>query len=277
MKKEVSLVTGASSGLGRDIAKLLCGKGHVVYVVARRKEKLFDLQKECAKEVGKIKIIAGDLTGKDFRKKLIGEILKTEGKIDYLINNAGYGKLQSLENIDYKDLEGMIALNVLAMQHLSTLVLPSMKKSNSGRIINIASVAAIEPPPYFATYNSTKYAVHGFTKSLSYELKGTGVSTSVVFPPRMDTPFWVIVFKCKQLSGEEQKMCVAEWTKRSSGSLAVAKYIVKRINSKRLMLLPDFLPKVSYHLLRHFKFIASFFMKTWGVATARKILHNEND
>ena len=273
MEKVVSLVTGASSGLGRDIAKLLCERGQVVYVVARREEKLLDLQKECAKEKGRIKIIAGDLTNAKFRFDLITQILKAERKVDYLVNNAGYGKLGALDKIETKDIFGMIELNVTAMQHLCHLVLPSMKQRKSGKIINISSVAAFEPPPYFATYNSTKYAVHGFTKSLDYELKGTGVKTSVVFPARMNTPFWVVAFKCKGLTGDEQKTCVTKWTKGASDSLSVAKHIVQHLNSNRLIILPNALSKVSYHFLRHFKFIGSFFMKTKGIKSAKEALH----
>ena len=268
----VSLVTGASSGLGRDIAKLLCKKSHTVYVVARRKDKLLELQKECSKEPGKIKIIEGDLTDIKFRIKLINQILKESNKIDYLINNAGYGKLEQLERIEFKDIEGMIQLNVTALQHLTQLVLPSMKQKKSGKIINISSIAAFEPQAYFATYNSTKFAVHGFTRSLKYELKNTGVSTSVVFPPRMNTSFWVVAFKCKRLSDAKQKNCIEEWNKKSTGSLAVAKYIVKNLNSKRLLILPGSFTKIAYYILRHFKFIGTMFVNTTGINKAKKVL-----
>lgn len=271
-EKKIALVTGASSGLGRDISKLLCKKGHIVYITARSKDKLIDLKKECKADPGEIVIISGDLTIKKFRDELIGSILKKEKKIDYLINNAGYGKLESHENILYEDLEGMFTLNCVAGMHLAQLVIPSMKKRKKGRIINIASIAAIEPPPYFSIYNATKYAVHGFTKSLSYDLYGTGISTSVVFPSRMKTPFWIRAFKCKGLTGSEQKMCVNEWTKKSRGSLYVAEYIVKNIDSKRLILLPGALSKLAYYFLRHFKCIGSFFMKHSGLKKAKKAL-----
>ncbi|MEK6880352.1 MAG: SDR family NAD(P)-dependent oxidoreductase [Nanoarchaeota archaeon] len=269
---KISLVTGASSGLGRDIAKLLCEKGHRVYATARRRDQLLELKKECGK--GDIRIIDGDLTDSKFRIDLINEILKESRKIDYLINNAGYGMLGLLEKIETKDIEGMINLNVIAMQHLSQLVLPSMKRVRKGRIINISSIAALEPPPYFATYNSTKYAVHGFTKSLSYELKGTGVSTSVVFPSRMKTPFWVIAFKCSGLKGEKQKACVIKWTKGSSSSLFVAKYIIDKLDTRRLVILPNLLSKIAYHFLHHFRFIGTFFMKTNGLKNAKEALRN---
>ncbi len=271
----MSLVTGASSGLGKDIATLLSKKGLIVYITARRKEELEKLKKECTKDKGEIKIIPGDLTNETFRINLISEILKKEGKIDYLINNAGYGKLGALDKIDFKDLKGMIDLDVIALQHLCALTLPSMKKQKSGKIINISSIAAIQPPPYFATYNSAKYAVHGFTRSLSYELKGTGVSTSTVFPARMKTPFWAIAFKCKSLTGEEQKTCVQKWTAGSSQSMPVAKHIVKKLDSKKLIILPNTLSIIAYYFFRHFRFIGNYFMKTKAKKDAEKVLENQ--
>ena len=273
--KEVSLVTGASSGLGRDIAKLLCKKEQVVYVVARRREKLLELQKGCKKEKGEIKIIAGDLTKEDFRRKLIQKILEKEKKIDYLINNAGYGKLTNFENIDFKDIKGMFELNAITGEHLIQLSLPPMKKHKKGRIINISSVVALEPPVYFSTYNATKYAVYGFSKSLSYELKGTGVSVSVVFPSRMKTGFWDVAFKCKGLSRKEQKKCMEKWMKKTKGSMPVAKYVVRNINSQRLILLPDMLSKFAYHFFRHFHFIGRFYMKNIRLPKTKKILFHK--
>ena len=272
MKKRVSLVTGASSGLGRDIAKLLCKKEYIVYVVARRREKLLELQKECKKEKGEIKIIAGDLTKEDFRKRLIKKVLEKEKKIDYLINNAGYGKLTNFENIEFKDIKGMFELNAIAGEHLTQLVLPSMKKHKKGRIVNVASVVALEPPVYFSTYNATKYAVYGFSKTLSYELKRTGVSISVAFPSRMKTGFWDVAFKCKGLNGKAQKTCIEKWTKKTKGSMPVAKYIVRNINSHRLILLPDMRSKLAYHLFRHFHFIGKFYMKNIMLPQTKKVL-----
>lgn len=276
-KNKITIVTGASSGLGRDTAKLLCEIDHLVYVVARRKDKLLELKKECSSLSGEIKVIAGDLTDKKFREKLISQVLKESKKIDYLINNAGYGKLTNFENIEFKDIKGMYELNDIAGEHLTQLVLPSMKKNKEGRIINISSVVAFEPPVYFSVYNATKFAVYGFTKSLSYELEGTGVSTSVVFPSRMKTPFWIVAFKCRGLTGKVQKTCIEKWTKKARSSMVIAKYIVRNIDSKRLILLPDLLSKVSYHILRHFKFIGNFYMKYIMLPKTKKMLSHNKD
>jgi len=277
LKDKVIIVTGASSGLGRDIAKLLCQKGATIYSIARSKDKLIELQKECSKYSGKIEISAGDLTNREFREELISTVLKKYEKVDYLINNAGYGKLEELENIEYHDLEGIVNLNFIALMHLCQLVIPEMKKRKSGRIINISSIAALQPPPFFAVYNATKYAVYGFTKSLSYDLFKTGVSVSVVFPPRMDTPFWIRAFKCKNLTGNEQKRCISEWTEKALGPLPIAKYIVRKLNTKKLILLPTILPKITYYILRHFYFIGNLLMKNLRVPKIKKILKKDGE
>jgi len=261
MEKKVSIVTGSSSGLGKEIAKLLAEEGHVVYAVARRREKLLELKKKCSRFNGEIRVIDGDLTDSKFREKIISHVLRQAKKVDYLINNAGYGKLSDLEGTDYKDIEGMYALNAIAGEHLAKLVLPSMKKQRSGRIINVASVVSFVPPAYFSVYNATKAAVHNFTRSLSFELLGTGVSTSVLFPARMDTPFWIVAFKCKGLTGTDQKICVEKWTKGSTKALKVAKYLVNHLDSKRVILLPGLLPKLYYYVVANIPFVQQGFMK----------------
>ena len=162
--KKVSLVTGASSGLGRVLAELLCEKGHKVYVIARRKDFLEQLKKECSKLDGEIIIISGDLSDFNFREELISKILAKENKIDYLFNNAGFGRAIRFEDQNAEEIQKMFEVNIIAYEHLANLVLPSMKKLNSGRIINIGSVVAFTPLPYFTVYNSTKSAVYGFNR-----------------------------------------------------------------------------------------------------------------
>jgi len=259
--KRVSIVTGASSGLGREIAKLLCEKGHIVYVVARRKNLLENLKKECSEFKGKIKPLAGDLTSASFREKIVSQVLRESGKIDYLINNAGFGKLTSFENTDIKDIEGMYALNVIAGEHLTQLALPIMKKRKRGKIVNIASVVAFVPPAYFSVYNATKAAVFNFSKSLSYELVDSGVSVSVLFPARMNTPFWVVAFKCKGLKGKKHATCAANWSKNSVAPTRVARYLIRKLDSQNLVLLPGFLPKFYYYVVSHIPFLNSLVMK----------------
>ena len=270
--KKISIVTGASSGLGREIAKLLSEKGQRVYVVARREKALLELKKECSKNKGEIRVIAGDLTDSKFRENLILRVLKESKKIDYLINNAGFGKLTDLENTELSSIKSMYALNAIAGQDLIRLSLPSMRRRKQGRIINVSSVVSFVPPAYFSIYNATKAAVHNFSKSLSYELVGSGVSISVLFPARMDTPFWIVAFRCKALTGREQNTCVTNWTKGSTKSLKVAEYLVKNLDSRRLVLLPGLMPKIYYYIVKNIPFLGSFVTKyTIGPKTKKML------
>ena len=254
----ISIVTGASSGLGRDVASLLCQKGLIVYVVARSEDKLFALQKECSKESGKIKVIAGDLTDSKFRAEMVSSVLKDEGRIDYLINNAGFGRAIKFEEMKSEDVGNMVELNLVAYEHLARLVLPSMKKINSGKIINVGSVVAFTPLPYFTVYNSTKAGVYSFNRSLRYELKGSKVNSKVVLPARMKTGFADKAYDCYVKNGK--KMCVEKFNKMAGSSMKVAKVIVRKLDSNTEVVTPTFKAKIWYST-RYVGWIVDFFMK----------------
>tara|TARA_Y100000310_G_C20687609_1_gene820104 strand:+ start:2042 stop:2902 length:861 start_codon:yes stop_codon:yes gene_type:complete len=256
--RKISLVTGASSGLGRDIASLLCKEGHVVYVVARRKEKLLELQKECSSDAGKIKIISGDLTDSKFRENLISQILRIEKKIDYLVNNAGFGRAIKFEEMNSDEIKNMFEVNVVAYEHLASLVLKSMKKRNVGRIINIGSVVAFTPLPYFTVYNSTKSAVYSFNRSLKYELKGSDVTSTVILPARMKTGFAEKAYDCYIKNGK--RICVERFNKIAGSSLKVAGVIVRKIDSGKEVITPTLKAKLWY-FTRYFGWAVDLMMK----------------
>jgi len=266
----ISLVTGASSGLGRAISNILCKKGHQVYVVARSADKLKQLQEQCKKDSGKILPIPGDLTDSKFRINLINTILNKEKQIDYLINNAGFGLFNEFEKEDISKTETMYKLNVIAYSHLIKLVLPNMKKLKSGRIINIASVVAFTPLSYFATYNATKFAVTGLTRSLSYELKNTGVSISAVFPARMKTGFAGRAFDC-QKGSKDYDNCVNQFNDAAGSADKVAKFICKKLDSKRLFLFPNLWTRTLY-FTRHFPGILDIIIRNKMAPKAKEML-----
>lgn len=257
-KEGIALVTGSSSGLGREIARLLCKKGLIVYVAARSRDKLIELQKECNQEKGRIKIISGDLSDISFRRKLINNILKKEGKIDYLINNAGFGRAILFEHQKADEIKNMLEVNVEAYMHLSKLVLKHMKKKNYGRIINIGSVVAFTPLPYFTVYNSTKAAVYMFNRSLIYELKDSKVTSTVVLPARMKTGFADAAYDCYMKDGK--KVCVEKFNAGAGSAVAVAKSVVRKMDSGKEVITPTFKSKLWY-FMRYFGFIVDFSMK----------------
>ncbi|MBT7705952.1 SDR family oxidoreductase [archaeon] len=235
INKNISVLTGASSGLGREIAFGLCAKGHTVYVVARRKPELLKLKKEC-KGPGKIEVVAGDLSDSKFREKLISTVLKKEGRIDYLFNNAGYGRSTFLENQKVEEMSNIFEINVVAYAHLISLVLPSMKKRNKGRIINTGSVVAFTPLPFFTLYNASKSAVYALNRSLSYELKGTSVSSTVVLPARMKTGFAQRAYDCYMKDGK--RVCVEKFNSAAGPANVVAKNILRKIDKGNEVIIP---------------------------------------
>jgi len=251
----ISIVTGASSGLGREISKLLALNGHIVYACARRTKLLNDLKRECMIQPGKIIPMVGDLTKVTVRRKLVKKVLRDHGKIDYLINNAGFGKVGSLDHIEDEDIHGMNDLNVVAVEDMTKMVLPSMKERKSGRIINISSLAAVFPPAYFSVYNGTKAAVSIFSRTLSYELKKSGVYVSVVYPSAMKTEFWEVAFKCKFLTKEQQESCHRKHYFKAKPPMKVARYVVRKLDSRKLILLPGLKAKMGYHIgTKHYCF-----------------------
>ena len=254
----VCLVTGASSGLGRNIAKLLCKKEYIIYIVGRKEEKLLELKKECQNDFGKIKIIVGDLSEKDFRNNLIKFILEKEGQIDYLINNAGFGRGILFEEQEAEDIQKMFNVNVVAYAHLTNLVLKNMKNKNSGRIIHIGSVVPFTPLPYFTIYNSTKAAIYTFNRSLRYELKDTKITSTVVLPARMKTDFAKNAYGCYEESDKEN--CIQRFNKIAGDSEIVAKNIIKKLDSGKEVITPTLKSKLWY-FMRYFGFIVDFGMK----------------
>jgi uncharacterized protein len=256
MKKEVCLVTGASSGLGKALVETLCEKNYIIYITARSKEELDKIKKECSKS--RIEVIAGDISEIKFRENLIKEIVKKEGRIDFLFNNAGFGELTRLEYQKPEKIESMFKVNVVAYIHLASLVLKQMKKQNFGRIINIGSVVAITPLPFFTTYDATKAAVYTFNRTLRYELKETNIKSTVVLPARMKTNFFNRAIDCDGV--ENKKKCIEKFNKVAGSPYQVADVIVRKMYKGKEVITPTWNSKV-YYLMRYFGFATDFVMK----------------
>ncbi|MAE49934.1 hypothetical protein CMI48_03845 [Candidatus Pacearchaeota archaeon] len=252
MAKEVCVVTGASSGLGKELAEVLCARGYSVWITARRKQELLALKKRCLHFRGEMHVIAGDLTDASFREKLIRTVLRKEGQIDFLFNNAGMGRATRFEDQSVEGLRMMTELNVVAGQHLSALALPAMLRRGKGRLIQIGSVVAFTPLPYFTTYNATKAAVYTFNRSLRYELVDSPVSSTVVLPARMSTGFAEKAY--------EQGHAVEKFNRGGVGPRRVAEAIVRQMDSGREVITPTWKAWLWY-TMRYFGFFVDFVMK----------------
>lgn len=258
VQKKICLLTGASSGLGKHIAKILCGKGFIVYVTARSKDKLEALRIECeGSDDGEIRVIAGDLSEANFRKRLVSKVLKEVGGIDYLINNAALGQSSVFEEQEFEIMEKIVQVNILAYQHLTKLILPSMKKRRSGRLIHVGSVVAFTPLPYFTSYNASKAATYMFNRSLRYELRGSGVTSTIVLPARMKTGFADSAYKCYKEKGQD--VCAKDFNKIAGSAYDVAETIVKKMDSGREVITPT--PRAGFwYFMRYFGWVVDLSM-----------------
>lgn len=186
MEKKVILITGASSGFGFDACKMLKEKGHIVYGVARREDKL--------KELDSLGINTYKLDVTDFNesKKVVSEIIQKEGRIDVLINNAGYGQLGPIEITSMEEAKKQMEVNVFAMANMSKLVIPIMRENKRGRIINISSVAGKVPVYFGGWYNISKFSVEALSDNLRLDLKKFGIDVTLIEPGPFKTNWGII-------------------------------------------------------------------------------------
>lgn len=218
-----ALVTGASSGIGRDIAKYLSKMGCDIVLVARDKINL----EKVAKEIDtNIKIISMDLTIPDNCIKLY-KMLKKED-IDLLINNAGFGTFGEFESTDLEKELDMIDLNIKAVHILTKLFLKDMKSKDHGYILNVSSLSAFLPGPLMATYYATKAYILRLTTAIYEELRKdkSNVSISALCPGPVSTNF--------------NKVANVKFDLKSLSSSYVAKYAIDKMFKKKLVIIPGF-------------------------------------
>ena len=183
--KGVTLVTGASAGLGVDFARQLAAKGHRLVLVARRKDRLDAL----ARELGDARALALDLSEPQAAERLMADLAAHGERVDCLINNAGFGLWGSFAKADGGQLRSMIDLNCGLLTELCHAVLPDMLKRKQGAILNVASTAAFQPGPGMAVYFATKAYVLSFTEALHEEVASKGVHVSALCPGPTSTEF----------------------------------------------------------------------------------------
>lgn len=188
--KKLALITGASSGIGKELARIHASKNGDLILVARRSEELEILKKELEeKHAIKVWIFVKDLTSKDAAKEVYQFANSNQLEVDYLFNNAGFGGHGFfVDRPITKDLE-MIDLNVSALVELSHLFLQDMKKRKSGKILNTASTAGFLPGPLQTTYFATKAFVVSFSEALAHELKPHNISVTALCPGPVKTEF----------------------------------------------------------------------------------------
>ena len=186
MARPVTLITGASAGLGVEFARQCAARGQALALAARRRDRLEDL---AAKLSAEAHVFAADLSLAGSAASLV-EAVEAEGlEIDTLINNAGFGLAGKFERLPLDRQREMIDLNVRTLTELCALVLPGMRQRGRGAILNVASTAAFLPGPNMAVYYATKAFVLSFTEALHHELAGTGIKVSCLCPGPTESEF----------------------------------------------------------------------------------------
>jgi short-subunit dehydrogenase len=211
------LITGASGGIGYDLAKLFARDHHNLILVARSKDKLAQVAAELEPNGITVKTVALDLAQASAAKSVFEKLKSESLTVDILVNNAGFGALGPFAQMPEEDIAGQISLNITALTELTRLLLPQMIARRSGRILNIASTAGFQPGPLMAVYYATKAYVISFSEAIANELQGSGVSVTCFCPGPTDTGF-------AARAGNDKSRLFKKFSAMSSAQVALQAY-----------------------------------------------------
>lgn len=189
MSKKVILITGASSGMGKESAKSLIKQGHIVYPVARRMEEMQDLQ-----ALGGYPLKM-DISNENDIRQVVDHIYQKEGRIDILWNNAGYGLYGAVEDVPVEEARKQFEVNLFGLASITQKVVPIMRAANAGTIINTSSMGGKMYTPMGAWYHASKHAVEGFSDCLRLELQAFNIHVVVLEPGVIITEFGDVMLK----------------------------------------------------------------------------------
>ena len=184
-----ALITGASGGIGYELAKLFARDHHDLVLVARRADKLAQVANELQTHGVTVKTIALDLATRPAPSFLFDQLQREGVAVDILVNNAGFGAYGEFAQMPEAEILGQIDLNIRSLTELTRLFLPPMMQRRSGRVMNVASIAAFQPGPLIAVYYATKAYVLSFSEAIANELRHTGVTVTCFCPGATYTDF----------------------------------------------------------------------------------------
>ena len=190
LKGKTALVTGASSGLGMEFARQLAGLGCELVMVARREERLREVQREILSNYGvPVDVVVMDLVEAEAPQRLYDYLKGSNRAVDVLVNNAGYGLFGDFATVPWERTQDMLELDIMVLTRLMRLFVADMISRHSGYILNIASIGAYQPAPTYAAYSAAKSYVLYLTEAVHYELRNTGVKCTVLSPGVTRTEF----------------------------------------------------------------------------------------
>ena len=209
MPAETALITGASSGIGEELAELFAKDKFSLILVARSQDKLQALADRLSKTYGiQTLVIPSDLSKPMAAQTLFDAVTAAKWSVDCLINNAGFGGMGYFEEIPQTEMENMLQVNVLALTQLTRLFIPGMLSRKRGQILNVASTAAFQPGPNAAVYYASKAYVRYFSEGLQTELAGTGVTVTCLAPGPTRTKFGEVARMGETLVFKHNSMAV---------------------------------------------------------------------
>ena len=246
--KKTIIVTGASSGIGMEAARMFARQGANLVLAARRKDRLESLAEELGKIGCETLVVAIDLSDPTVAGDLLTAARERFGRFDVLVNNAGFSVQTLYETMTQADVQRMFAVNVLTPLELCRQAIPLLQAQGGGVIVNVASVAGFVTSPMNSVYSSTKHALVGFSKSLRQELHGTGVKVTVVCPGNTKTEFFDVASKDSYAYPSLLLKLAAPVEKISAAVVAAA-------DGERAVVIPTVQAKAMYYLNKFLPFL----------------------
>ncbi|MBV6494823.1 MAG: 3-oxoacyl-[acyl-carrier-protein] reductase FabG [Turneriella sp.] len=242
MSKQTVLITGASSGMGAAIAKVFAVRGFDLLLVARDAQKLHTVKKSLSRWAN-IQVLICDLTQLNTAQRLFSTLQKKHRQVDILINNAAVGTYGHFVKTNIQRIEAEIATNIRALTELTHLFAAQMQKQKSGKILNVASVAALQAGAQMAVYYASKAYVLHFTEALAEELKNENVQVSVVLPGPLKTDF-------NTKAGVPSKRGVLARLLRPMSAEKIAQLTVDKFLQGKTMIIPGFINRCLFFAYR---------------------------
>ncbi len=227
----VAIITGGSSGIGRETAFLFARRGVKIALAARREDKLQEVAQEITRLGSEALILPVDVSDQGQVESMVERVLQRFGHVDILVNNAGFGQFASIEETSTDEMREIFEVNFMGVFFATKAVLPHMRKQGSGHIINISSVAGKRGLPFMGAYCASKSAMNAISETLRIELTGTKIRVSLVYPVTTKTEFFEVVKNKTGKRFEPPEMF-------TQSAQQVARAIVKCIENPRVEVLP---------------------------------------
>jgi short-subunit dehydrogenase len=243
---KTALITGASFGIGYELAKIFANEKYDLVLVARNRERLNEIESELKRHNNiRIKTMVKDLANPFSPQEIFDELKYDKIEVDVLINNAGFGLLGSFTELSLKEQLDMIQVNITSLVHLTGLILPTMINRGNGKIMNVASTAAFQPGPNMAVYYATKSYVLSFSKALYRELKDKNITVTALCPGPTKTEFQKRA-RMENINLERSKLMPY----MSAEKVAIAGY--KGLMKGKKVVIPGLLNKIGTKLVKIF-------------------------